>query len=126
MQANKEATVFCQTSFEAIHCYPEAPEEVAYLRAPHRHMFGVRVEMQVFNDDREVEFIMLKHRVEDFLKSCFSGNIGRTSCEQIAAEVVEQLEYTYCADQNRNIKVTVDEDGENGSTVYVGSWAKWN
>ena len=45
--------------FEVIgfHCYPDAPEQVAYLRERHRHKFGFTVSMPVTHNEREVEFV---------------------------------------------------------------------
>jgi len=37
--------IFVTFSFEGEHCYPDAPDEVSYLRNVHRHLFNVRVEM---------------------------------------------------------------------------------
>lgn len=114
--------VFCTLSFEGIHHYPEAPSEVSYLRDMHRHKFGVRVEMEVFNDDREVEFIMLKHRIGQYLTQLLSFdetsrlfNLGAASCEQVAKATVHKLLEWY---GERDVVVTVDEDGENGAVVY--------
>ena len=45
---------------EGIHKYPDAPEGVEFLKYPHRHMFKFRVAIQVFHDDRELEFILFK------------------------------------------------------------------
>lgn len=116
-----QTTVYCRTKFEGIHCYPNAPEEVAYLRELHRHMFGVEVEMDVFDDDREIEFIMLKHSVQDAIRILTpNGNLGSLSCEQIAKSIICYLRGKYCDGMNRTIIVTVDEDGENGAIVYSG------
>lgn len=113
--------VFCTLSFEGIHHYPEAPSEVSYLRDMHRHKFGVRVEMEVFDDDREVEFIMLKHRISRYLsqllltdESTQLFNLGAASCEQVAKAIVHKLLEWY---GERDMVVTVDEDGENGAVV---------
>jgi 6-pyruvoyl-tetrahydropterin synthase len=40
-------TITVKTSFDATHCYPDAPEEVKHLRSRHRHKFGVEVEVEV-------------------------------------------------------------------------------
>ena len=113
-----QTRVFCTTKFEGIHCYPDAPMEVRYLAGEHRHMFGVKVEMEVFDDDREVEFIMLKHEVE-YAISCLTpdGKLGSLSCEQIAKSIVHYLRDKFDG-ADRVIVVTVDEDGENGAVVY--------
>ena len=36
---------------EGIHKYPDAPDEVDFLRYPHRHMFHFKVQIEVYNDD---------------------------------------------------------------------------
>ena len=51
---------------EGIHQWKDATN---YLRHPHRHMFHFRVELSVTHDDREVEFIKLKHELIDVAKS---------------------------------------------------------
>ena len=59
---------------EGIHKYPAAATDpklatgdwldVSFLGTPHRHIFHFRVEMQVFHDDRDVEFIQAKRIME--------------------------------------------------------------
>ena len=39
---------------EGIHKYPDAPDEVDFLRYPHRHMFHFKVQIEVYNDDRDI------------------------------------------------------------------------
>lgn len=116
-----QTTIFCRTKFEGTHCYPSAPEEVAYLRSEHRHMFGVEVRMDTFHDDREVEFIMLKHFVNDWIDEHLKwgkeiAELGAMSCEQVAKELIIKLEQRFGT--ARDMVVTVDEDGENGAIVY--------
>lgn len=114
----KRTTVFCRESFEGVHYFSGAPSEVVYLRQPHRHMFNVMIELEVKHDDREVEFIMLKHRLREWLqKHCVDGvwPMGAMSCEQVASRVIDMVGHMYS--NRRWIKVTVDEDGENGASV---------
>lgn len=122
-----QTRVFCNTNFEGIHRYSNAPTDVEFLTHLHRHMFGVKVEMEVFDDDREVEFILLKRQVNTICRSLHSTpgssealTLLELSCEQIAKKIISQLREIYCQDQDRVIIVTVDEDGENGATVYSG------
>lgn len=103
--------VVVRFQFEAIHSWPECPhDDVAFLRAPHRHMFHVEAKMHVNHNDRDVEFIMLKREMENYVQTVFAGDIGRKSCEDIAEELVEWFELHSCS---------VFEDGENGAEVIA-------
>lgn len=106
------STVFATTRVEGFHRWPDAPDEVAHLRVEHRHMFGLRVEVEVDHDDRDVEFIILKRRVESYLRD--APIHGTESCEMIGRRVAFHLETSY---EWRVVCVTVDEDGENGATI---------
>jgi hypothetical protein len=107
---NTLTVVYCTVLFEGIHCWPGCPfEEVKYLRDPHRHIFHVKAYKQVFHDDRDVEFIMLKHQVERYLKNKFpDGFMGATSCEMLGRELMDVFGL---------IEVEVNEDGENGAVI---------
>ena len=96
---------------EGIHCYPDAPEGVEFLKHPHRHMFHFRVEVEVFHDDRDIEFILFKRELEQQFDG---GQMDHKSCEMLAVDVINYVnrEYPY-----RWITATVSEDGENGGTV---------
>ena len=104
--------VFINTEFEGIHNYPEAPEEVAFLRNDHRHMFKVYVEITVTHDDRDLEFILLKRFVNEQLKE---RDLDYKSCEMIANEILKSVKEKY--GPLREYKVIVSEDGENGAIV---------
>jgi hypothetical protein len=100
---------------EGIHCYPAAAtdpklESVSFLGHPHRHMFHFRVEMEVFHDDRDVEFIMLKRELEG-LYNTGTLQLNNMSCEMIARELLFYLTHNY---PDRNIAIEVSEDNENG------------
>lgn len=123
MTKKRSTTVRCNVKFEGIHCFPEAPNEVSYLRNPHRHIFSVEVEMDVFHNDREVEFIMLGHKVNERISkfSCDQNNVvqlGSASCEDVATSVLDYLSNVIPRSEEREMVVTVMEDGENGATVY--------
>ena len=55
---------------EGMHCYPAAADDpklktndeydVSFLAHPHRHIFKFRVDIEVFTDDRDIEFIQFK------------------------------------------------------------------
>lgn len=119
-------TITVRTQFEGVHRYPDAPEEVAYLREPHRHMFGVCVEVEVFDDDRELEFIMVKHSIDSFFANRVIHNccvdLETASCEAVARMLLLHLAQVTKRSDERYWKITVDEDGENGASVeYRGA-----
>ena len=99
--------------FEFIHCWPEAPASVDYLRLPHRHQFYVYCSIEVEHDNRELEFITVQHSIDAFLNRAQFAQ--RSSCEDIAHEVAQWLVELY---GERDIAVSVLEDDENGATVY--------
>ena len=112
--------VFCTLQFEGIHNWPNCPiEEVAYLKDPHRHMFHVKAYKKVNHDDRDVEFIWLKHRIQEFLYTEYTNSeytntnvyeLGATSCEMIAEKLIKEFKLSRCE---------VNEDNENGAIVTV-------
>lgn len=113
--------IFVTFQKEGIHCYPDAPDAVDYLRHPHRHMFHFKVTMEVFHDDREVEFIMFKHELESLYKE--ESNIlyidtvlrlNNQSCEMLAVNLGKYIETHYPC---RAYRIEVSEDNENGALI---------
>lgn len=109
--------IFVTTSFPGQHRYEDAPDEVAFLRTPHRHTFHVRAELEVFHDDRELEFLLCQRAINTFILGHFDFDLGTASCEQIAAQIAAFLIRSY---GDREVKVEVSEDGENGAIVEKG------
>ena len=109
-------TVYCKVQIEGIHNWPGCPfEEVAYLRDPHRHVFHIEAHKKVTHDDRDTEFIMLKHQIRDHFNQYYDSTLraclfGAKSCEMIARELITKFGLSSCS---------VDEDGENGATLTV-------
>jgi hypothetical protein len=105
------STVYCTVLFEGIHNWPGCPfDEVAYLRDFHRHVFYVKAHKLVQHNDRDVEFIMLKHQLEQYLKEKWpDGQMGATSCEMLAEELAIKFELS---------TVEVSEDNENGAIIH--------
>jgi hypothetical protein len=112
-QSDLEKTITIKTSFEGIHAYPDAPKEVAYLKYPHRHVFHVTIEISVFHNDREIEFVMFKHEVENMIRS-LGDDLNYQSCEMLAEKFLDMV---ILLRPRRSCKVSVFEDNENGSTV---------
>lgn len=110
----KQKMIWVTFQREGIHQYPNAPEEVSFLKYPHRHIFHFRVEMEVEHLDRDVEFIMLKRELEA-LYSSDTLQLNNMSCEMVA----EQLSnYIFTKYPGRDIVIEVSEDGENGCRMY--------
>jgi hypothetical protein len=126
---------------EGIHKYPAALEDpklatgdwddVSFLGYPHRHIFHFRVQIQVFHDDRDIEFIQFKRWLERLYSGANSGNnnqgseeqsstdsdvllLDYKSCEMIADELYEKINNKY---PGRFVEIEVAEDGENGCNI---------
>jgi len=92
---------------EGIHKYPGADTDpnlatgdeydVSFLGYPHRHIFHFKVAIQVFHNDRDIEFIQFKRWLENSFR-----------------DGVMQLDHKSC-------EITVSEDGENGATIYYNT-----
>lgn len=108
-QTKLSAYVYVTTRFEAFHRWVDAPDEVAFLRAWHRHVFHVKLTIRVEGLNRSVEFILLKRAVDKYIREKLEGKYFEASCEMIAADLAQHFGAT-CVD--------VSEDGENGATVF--------
>ena len=110
---------------EGIHRYPAAATDpklntageydVSFLASPHRHIFHFRVWIDVFHNDRDIEFIQFKR----WLESLYSGNntvlaLDWKSCEMIADDLYTQIAGRY---PERAVWIEVAEDGENGCLI---------
>lgn len=110
-----ENFVVVRTQFEGFHYWKDAPDEVAFLRDLHRHIFHVEVVMSVRHGDRDVEVILLK-RFIDRACSLLTEKIKREglSCERIAKEIMKLIEIQY---DPSGCTVAVLEDNENGGVI---------
>ena len=112
---------------EGIHKYPAALDDpklatgdeydVSFLGYPHRHIFHFRVCIEVFHDDRDIEFIQFKRWLERLYSADKSGGVlvlDYKSCEMICDELAETINKKY---PHRRMEITVSEDGENGATI---------
>jgi len=117
-------TIFVTFQKEGIHCYPAAGHDpalatgdeydVSFLGTPHRHIFHFNVTIEVFHNDRDIEFIQFKR----WLENQYSQGIlelNYKSCEMISDDLYEIIATRY---PDRNITITVSEDGENGATIH--------
>ena len=97
---------------EGIHKFPGAVDlpGVEFLANEHRHIFHFKVTMEVFHDDREVEFILFKRELEG-LYTDSTLELDYKSCEMMADDLSEYIVDKY---PGRNLVIEVSEDGENG------------
>jgi hypothetical protein len=104
--------IFIQTRKSNVHAWKNAPDVVAFLRHEHRHEFHFRVQVEVFHEDREIEFFIFKQFIEDTLDNVRAWR--GMSCEMIASWLIAKIGIDY---PGRRPMVEVSEDGENGAIV---------
>ena len=108
---------------EGIHCYPAAATDpalktddeydVSFLCAPHRHIFHFRVWIDVFHDDRDIEFIQFKRWLEKLYREG-TVQLDYKSCEMMSDDLYLQIAARY---PGRAVWIEVSEDGENGALI---------
>jgi hypothetical protein len=102
---------------EGIHKFPAAATDpnladVAFLANEHRHIFHFNIAIEVFHNDRDIEFIQFKRWLENLYQGKLELNYK--SCEMISDDLYEAIASRY---PGRDIEITVSEDGENGATI---------
>ena len=122
---NAKRKIWVTFQKEGIHCYPAAATDpqlntgdeydVSFLASPHRHIFHFRVFIDVWHNDRDIEFIQFKR----WLESLYSNSnavlkLDYKSCEMIADELYLQIVNRY---PDRDVDIEVSEDGENGCAI---------
>ena len=108
---------------EGIHCYPAAATDpllatgneydVSFLAVPHRHIFHFRVWIDVFHNDRDIEFIQFKRWLENLYKDGIL-QLDYKSCEMMADDLYAEIAGRY---PDRAVWIEVAEDGENGALI---------
>lgn len=110
MLDNVKKVIGVRLSVEGFHAFAKAVEmfgpEIDFLATRHRHNFGIQLEVPVYHNDRDKEFILLQREVATYIKNKYGSpaEFGNMSCESIAEELMEVFDATM---------VIVDEDGEN-------------
>jgi len=126
-EALKTASKMIWVTFqkEGLHKYPAALDDpalatgdeydVSFLGYIHRHIFKFKISIEVFHDDRDIEFIQFKRWLEK-LYSEKTLELDYKSCEMISDALYLQINERY---PSRRVIIEVSEDGENGSiTTY--------
>lgn len=109
---------------EGYHKYPGADTDpalatgdeydVSFLGYRHRHIFHFKVAIQVLHNDRDIEFIQFKR----WLENLFNDHVlelDHKSCEMLSDDLYHVIATRY---PDRQIEITVSEDGENGATIF--------
>jgi hypothetical protein len=120
-------TIFVRFQKEGIHKYPAAATDpnlatgdeydVSFLATPHRHIFHFDVAIEVFHNDRDIEFIQFKR----WLENQYSQGIlelDYKSCEMISDDLYEVIATRY---PDRSIAIQVSEDNENGAHIVYNT-----
>jgi hypothetical protein len=129
IKSKAERKIWITFRKEGIHCYPAAATDpllntageydVSFLASPHRHIFHFRVWIDVFHNDRDIEFIQFKRWLENLYTSHRSDAnsvlaLDWKSCEMIADDLYIQIAARY---PERAVWIEVAEDGENGCLI---------
>ncbi|MGQ0776603.1 MAG: hypothetical protein ACT4NY_19620 [Pseudonocardiales bacterium] len=118
-----------RTQFEGLHYWPDAPVPEHYLRSPHRHLFVVEADIEVFHDDREIEINAATRWLDTVIPSLAAPPsatsqprvdtgpliLGSQSCEQLATRITQAILGRY--GRHRSLRCTVLEDGILGAGV---------
>ena len=113
---------------EGVHYYPGADtdpklatgdwDDVSFLGYLHRHTFHFRVWIEIFHNDRDIEFIQFKRWMERLYAEVDSSTsvlqLDYKSCEMIADDLEVQIQEKY---PGRWLKISVAEDNENGCEI---------
>ena len=123
IKAAAERKIWVTFRKEGIHRYPAAETDpqlatgdeydVSFLAVPHRHIFHFRVWIDVFHNDRDIEFIQFKRWLEK-LYATGTLKLDYKSCEMIADDIYIKIAERY---PNRAVWIEVAEDGENGCLI---------
>ena len=121
-------TIWVTFSKEGIHKYPAAltdPKlatgdeyDVSFLGYPHRHIFHFKVWIEVFHDDRDIEFIQFKRWLERLYAEVESSTsvlqLNHKSCEMIADDLALEIQTKY---PKPLVQLNVDSQNCQGNAV---------
>ena len=112
----RKSYIVVRHEFEGFHMYPGASSidpRISFLEDRHRHIFKVKTKIEVSHLDRELEFFLVKWNIATFIQS---SEMNNKSCEMIAEDILGFVISQYGS--NREIEVTVSEDGESDGIVH--------
>lgn len=113
------ATRYVWVTFQrpGFHRFPAASsepklEDVKYLGNVHRHLFKFRIAVEIFHNDREIEFHQLLNFCESLLGTQI--DIDFKSVEMLADDLYSVIAVRY---PGRKMIIEVSEDGECGCRI---------
>ena len=131
---NATRSIWVTFAKEGIHRYPGADsdpklatgdwDDVSFLAVPHRHIFHFRVRIEVYHNDRDIEFIQFKRWLERLYSQASTGGgtsdsgvlvLDYKSCEMIADDLYKEISNKY---PGRFVEISVAEDNENGCSIF--------
>ena len=128
-QDNAQRSIWVTFTKEGVHMCPGADsdpklatggwDDVSFLGIPHRHIFHFRVRIEVFHNDRDIEFIQFKRWMERLYQEVDSSTsvlqLNHKSCEMIADDLYKEITAKY---PSRFVEISVAEDNENGCSIF--------
>ena len=131
-ELNQVKSIWVTFRKEGVHLYPAAAtdprlktgdwDDVSFLGVPHRHIFHFKVRIEVFHDDRDIEFIQFKRWLEKLYNEDIL-ELNHKSFEMISDDLYKEISARY---PGRFVEIEVSEDGENGSLVFYSSTSNAN
>jgi len=119
---NEHRMIWVTFQKEGVHKYPVALEDpnlatgdeydVSFLGYPHRHIFHFKIWIEVFHDDRDIEFIQFKRWMEHLYEGTLQ--LDYKSCEMIADGLYKEINIKF---PEREVHIEVSEDKENGCFI---------
>lgn len=108
-----ERYVICHIAVQGFHKWEGAPEQLSYLAQRHRHIFEIRAQFMVFNNDRQIELISKQDEIKKYLLDKYGNKdgaceFGGMACEHIAEEIIDVFDAH---------SVEVLEDGYGGACL---------
>jgi len=98
-------------TFPFLHRWKDAPKQFKYLSYPHRHLMFVECKKEVSHNNRDIEFIEFKNKLEVYVKTAYPINtVHSLSCEDVAHSLLTEFGLSYCK---------VMEDNENGAEIWL-------
>ena len=124
---SEKSMIWVTFAKEGIHCYPIASTDpklatgdeydVSFLGSPHRHIFHFKVYIEVWHDDRDIEFIQVKRWLESLYNEG-TLELNHKSCEMISRDLHATITARY---PGREVWISVSEDNENGCFIKFPS-----